>query len=196
MDDPRRGKLRPTWDKSPRDFPRPSRSELRNSVGCTNHRGALQYRATPGSLTAGARRRNRVEGIFHGEHYNSTDEPGRPKRAPDVFCGPPPLALHFARSRVAMKLVVFGLTISSSWGNGHATLWRGLCRALGERGHTVIFFEQDRDYYASHRDYLRLPCGQLRLYSSWSDVRESARAELADADVGLVTSYCPDGIAA
>lgn len=24
-----------------------------------------------------------------------------------------------------MKIVVFGLTVSSSWGNGHATLWRG-----------------------------------------------------------------------
>jgi hypothetical protein len=27
----------------------------------------------------------------------------------------------------AMKLVIFGLTVSSSWGNGHATLWRALC---------------------------------------------------------------------
>ena len=38
-----------------------------------------------------------------------------------------------------MKLVVFGLTISSSWGNGHATLWRGLQRALAERGWQVTF---------------------------------------------------------
>jgi hypothetical protein len=29
-----------------------------------------------------------------------------------------------------VKIVIFGLTIRSSWGNGHATLWRGLCRAL------------------------------------------------------------------
>ena len=47
-----------------------------------------------------------------------------------------------------MKLVIFGLTVSSSWGNGHATLWRGLCRALARRGHTVVFYERDVDYYA------------------------------------------------
>ena len=42
-----------------------------------------------------------------------------------------------------MKLVVFGLTVTSSWGNGHATLWRGLCRALGAIGVRVVFFERD-----------------------------------------------------
>lgn len=95
-----------------------------------------------------------------------------------------------------MKLVIFGLTISSSWGNGHATLWRGLCRALADRGHRVVFFEQDREYYAAHRDYWRIPGGELRLYSKWEDVRARARRELARADVGLVTSYCADAVAA
>ncbi len=56
-----------------------------------------------------------------------------------------------------MKLVIFGLTISSSWGNGHATLWRGLCRALIRRGHSVIFYERDVPYYAAHRDLHELP---------------------------------------
>ena len=51
-----------------------------------------------------------------------------------------------------MKLVIFGLTVSSSWGNGHATLWRGLLRALAKRGHIVVFFERDAPYYAAHRD--------------------------------------------
>jgi spore maturation protein CgeB len=45
-----------------------------------------------------------------------------------------------------MKLVIFGLTVSSSWGNGHATLWRGLCKALAARGHHVVFFERDVPY--------------------------------------------------
>jgi len=48
-----------------------------------------------------------------------------------------------------MKIVVFGLTVSSSWGNGHATLWRGLIRALHARGHRVTFFEHNAPYYAS-----------------------------------------------
>ncbi|MGN6384888.1 MAG: glycosyltransferase, partial [Verrucomicrobiota bacterium] len=51
-----------------------------------------------------------------------------------------------------MKFVIFGLTVSSSWGNGHATLWRALCKALGQRGHTIHFFERDVPYYAAHRD--------------------------------------------
>jgi spore maturation protein CgeB len=95
-----------------------------------------------------------------------------------------------------MKIVVFGLTISSSWGNGHATLWRGLCRALERRGHRVVFFEQDTPYYAANRDLAQVPGGQLVLYGDWNAVRRRAAAAIADADVAMVTSYCPDGIAA
>lgn len=96
-----------------------------------------------------------------------------------------------------MKLVIFGLTVSSSWGNGHATLWRGLCRALGELGHRVVFFERDAPYYAQHRDMQDLPGGgDLVLYPEWSEVRQRAAAEVADADVVMTTSYCPDAIAA
>jgi spore maturation protein CgeB len=95
-----------------------------------------------------------------------------------------------------MKIVVFGLTISSSWGNGHATLWRGLCRALARQGHSVVFFEKDVPYYATNRDLFEIPGGDLVLYESWEDIRQRAAAEIADADVAMVTSYCPDGIAA
>jgi spore maturation protein CgeB len=95
-----------------------------------------------------------------------------------------------------MKLVIFGLSISSSWGNGHATLWRGLCRALARRGHEIHFFERDLPYYALYRDLHEIPGGHLYLYPDWGEIRQLARAQLADSDVGLVTSYCPDGIEA
>jgi spore maturation protein CgeB len=95
-----------------------------------------------------------------------------------------------------MNLVVFGLTISSSWGNGHATLWRGLCNALARRGHRVAFFERDMPYYAAHRDLSALAGGDLILYANWEAVLPTARRHLAAADVAIVTSYCPDGIAA
>jgi spore maturation protein CgeB len=95
-----------------------------------------------------------------------------------------------------MKIVIFGLTISSSWGNGHATLWRGLCRALAKRGHRVVFFEKDVPYYAASRDFFEIPGGDLILYEDWDSVRVRAEMELKDADVTMVTSYCPDGISA
>lgn len=96
-----------------------------------------------------------------------------------------------------MKLVIFGLTVSSSWGNGHATLWRGLCRALARAGHDVVFFERDVPYYAANRDLHALPGGgELHLYDSWKGVLPLAERHLADADVGMVTSYCADGVAA
>ncbi len=95
-----------------------------------------------------------------------------------------------------MRLVVFGLTISSSWGNGHATLWRGLCRALASMGHEVVFFERDVPYYSAHRDEVAPPGCDLRLYGQWPDAAESGRAEVARADAAIVTSYCPDALSA
>jgi len=95
-----------------------------------------------------------------------------------------------------MKLCIFGLTISSSWGNGHATLWRGLVRALARDGHEVVFFERDAPYYARHRDMPSPPGCELRLYREWQDVRAGAARAVAAADVAMVTSYCPDARAA
>lgn len=96
-----------------------------------------------------------------------------------------------------MRLVVFGLTVSSSWGNGHATLWRGLIRALTRLGHEVVFFERDMAWYADTRDLVSLGEGaELVLYPDWEGVRARAAAEVAAADVAMVTSYCPDGRAA
>jgi spore maturation protein CgeB len=95
-----------------------------------------------------------------------------------------------------MKIVIFGLSVSSSWGNGHATIWRGLVRELIRRKHRIVFFEKDVPYYADHRDLHRIEGGQLCLYSDWESARSVAATHLRDADAAIVTSYCPDGIAA
>src|SRR3954453_10412604 len=95
-----------------------------------------------------------------------------------------------------MKIVVFGLTVSSSWGNGHATLWRGLFRALSRPHHRVVFYERDTPYYAGTRDCSEIEGCELVLYHDWDEVCGRARADICDADVAIVTSYCPDGIAA
>jgi spore maturation protein CgeB len=91
-----------------------------------------------------------------------------------------------------MRLVVFGLTVSSSWGNGHATLWRGLCKWLARQGHKVTFFERDVPYYATHRDLINPENYTLQLYPNWEDVRLQARSLVEDCDAAIVTSYCPD----
>jgi spore maturation protein CgeB len=91
-----------------------------------------------------------------------------------------------------MKLVIFGLTISSSWGNGHATLWRGMCNALAGQSHRVTFFERDVPYYSNHRDLQAPENYQLSLYPEWESVRPEAEAAIRDADAAIVTSYCPD----
>ncbi len=95
-----------------------------------------------------------------------------------------------------MKLVIFGLTVSSSWGNGHATLWRGLIRALAARGHQLHFFERDAIYYSKHRDLIQLDSAHLHIYNDWSEAAAIARRHLEDADASMVTSYCPDALAA
>jgi len=93
-----------------------------------------------------------------------------------------------------MKVVVFGLTVTSSWGNGHATLWRALSKALARAGHKVVFFEKDVPYYAAQRDISSLPGGgELVLYSEFAEIAAKARLHADDSDLALVTSYCPDG---
>ncbi|MDF2698397.1 MAG: hypothetical protein K0S65_6781, partial [Labilithrix sp.] len=78
-----------------------------------------------------------------------------------------------------MKIVVFGLSVTSAWGNGHATLWRGLLRALGADGHDVVFFERDNPIHARHRDQPRGDGYDVVVYPSWSEVAARARREVA-----------------
>jgi spore maturation protein CgeB len=95
-----------------------------------------------------------------------------------------------------MKLVVFGLSVTSTWGNGHGTTYRALLRALHSRGHRIVFFENDVEWYASNRDLPGPSFCDVRLYEMWDDILPRVRRELADADVAMVGSYFPDGIAA
>jgi spore maturation protein CgeB len=95
-----------------------------------------------------------------------------------------------------MKIVIFGLSISCSWGNGHATLWRALCTELIRAGHDIVFFERDLPFYRPHRDLDQLEGGRLLLYSDWRSALAAARCQLAEADAGIITSYCPDALLA
>src|SRR5204863_7927017 len=92
-----------------------------------------------------------------------------------------------------LKITFFGLTLSSSWGNGHATPYRALFRALARRGHQITFYEQDVEYYALRRDFTHCDFCRLELYSRWEDIRDQAVREAAESDAVVVASYCPGG---
>ncbi|HEV2784936.1 MAG TPA: glycosyltransferase [Solirubrobacteraceae bacterium] len=94
-----------------------------------------------------------------------------------------------------MRIVILGLSITSSWGNGHATNYRGLVRALTARGHDVLFCERDVPWYAAQRDLPRPPWGRTALYGSLDELRRDHGAAVRDADAVIVGSYVPDGIA-
>jgi spore maturation protein CgeB len=95
-----------------------------------------------------------------------------------------------------LKIVIFGLSITSSWGNGHATTYRALARALEARGHQIVFFERDQEWYASNRDMPQPPFCRLHIYDGWGEILPAVRRELRDAEVAIVGSYFPDGFGA
>lgn len=95
-----------------------------------------------------------------------------------------------------MKIVIFGLSITSSWGNGHATTFRALARALHGRGHSIDFFEHNLEWYASNRDLPEPEFCNVHIFEKWKDVRRLARRKLRECDVAMVGSYFPDGIQA
>ena len=88
-----------------------------------------------------------------------------------------------------MRTVWLGLSITSSWGNGHATNYRGLLAALARRRHEVLFLERDRPWYASNRDF---SAPFVRLYRSLEEL-EAWTEQVRDADLVVVGSYVPDG---
>jgi spore maturation protein CgeB len=94
----------------------------------------------------------------------------------------------------AMRLVFFGLSLSSSWGNGHATTYRALLRGLVQRGHELHFLERDQPWYAANRDLPRPDFCRLALYNSLAEL-ESHQPLLAGADAVVIGSYVPEAAA-
>lgn len=91
-----------------------------------------------------------------------------------------------------MKIVVLGLSITSSWGNGHATTYRGLLRELARRGHDVLFLERDAPWYVENRDLPHPPYCQLELYNSIRELKSFIET-ISEADAVIIGSYVPEG---
>lgn len=94
-----------------------------------------------------------------------------------------------------LHIVILGLSMTSAWGNGHATAYRALVRALAARGHDVLFLERDVEWYAQHRDLPNPPYGRTVLYSSLDDLRRRCAYDIRRADCVIVGSYVPEGAA-
>jgi spore maturation protein CgeB len=115
----------------------------------------------------------------------------QPGRAP----APAPAPTGAPAGDRPMRVVVLGLSITSSWGNGHATTYRALIRELAGRGHEVTFLERDVPWYAAHRDLAAPPYARIALYAGLDELRDRFTAAVRDADLVIVGSYVPEGIA-
>lgn len=93
-----------------------------------------------------------------------------------------------------MKLVVIGLSITSSWGNGHATTFRALLHAFNKREHDILFLERDVPYYAQNRDLPNPSFCKIKLYSNLNELKEKYKSEIQNADAVMVGSYVPEGV--
>ncbi|HEX2099455.1 MAG TPA: glycosyltransferase [Candidatus Synoicihabitans sp.] len=94
-----------------------------------------------------------------------------------------------------MNLVILGLSITSSWGNGHATTYRALLRALARRGHGIHFLERDVPWYAANRDLSVIPGVEVSLYRDLDELRRAHGQAVRQADAVIVGSYVPEGVA-
>jgi spore maturation protein CgeB len=98
-----------------------------------------------------------------------------------------------AQNRMSLSILFLGLSVTSSWGNGHATTYRGLMRELVRRGHRVTFLERDMPWYADNRDLPKPPYGRTMLYASVEELRRRWSATVTAADVIILGSFVPDG---
>ncbi|WP_187264099.1 CgeB family protein [Pontibacter beigongshangensis] len=93
-----------------------------------------------------------------------------------------------------MNIVILGLSITSSWGNGHATTFRGLVRELNNKGHRVLFLERDVPWYANSRDLPNPDFCQTVLYTSLDDLKQRFTEQVREADLVMVGSFVPEGV--
>lgn len=95
---------------------------------------------------------------------------------------------------MSFSLVFLGLSLRSSWGNGHATTYRSLLRPLAHRGHEVTFLEREQPFYADNRDFDSVPWAKLHVYGSLAELHERFASIVREADLVVIGSYVPDGI--
>lgn len=94
-----------------------------------------------------------------------------------------------------MKIVILGLSVTSSWGNGHATTYRSLIRGLAAAGHEILFLERDAPWYEGNRDDPQPAGAATILYSAEDELVSKSESAVVNADLVIVGSFVPEGIA-
>ncbi len=105
----------------------------------------------------------------------------------------PNLLENSSKPKAPMEIVVLGLTITSSWGNGHAATYRSLLRELGRRGHNALFLERDQPWFCDNRDLPRPPFCRTETYSNLEELKDRFTDHARHADLVMVGSNVPEG---
>lgn len=82
-----------------------------------------------------------------------------------------------------MKIAFYGSSLVSSYWNGAATYYRGILRALAERGYDITFYEPDAFERQQHRDIDPPPYAKSVVYPATVEAMRAVIAEAADADI-------------
>jgi spore maturation protein CgeB len=89
----------------------------------------------------------------------------------------------------SLDIAFFGSSLVSAYWNGAATYYRGIVRALAERGHRVTFYEPDAYQRQQHRDIDDPPWARVVVYRANVCDHILAAVELArDADLVIKAS--------
>lgn len=98
-------------------------------------------------------------------------------------------------NRKPLNITILGLSITSSWGNGHATTFRALVKELEKAQHRVTFLERDVPWYAENRDLPNPEYCRTILYKDLDELKNNYENEVSAADFVIVGSYVPEGVA-
>ena len=82
-----------------------------------------------------------------------------------------------------LNIAFFGSSLLSGYWNGAATYYRGIIRALHQRGHRVTFYEPDAYDRQQHRDIAEPPWARVVVYKNTLDEALRHMAGACEADI-------------
>jgi spore maturation protein CgeB len=105
--------------------------------------------------------------------------------------------------RSRMTIAFFGSSLVSAYWNGAATYYRGIVRALADRGHRVTFYEPDAYERQQHRDIPDPPWARAVVYDPGDlaaverHLKEAAGADVVvkASGVGVLDAYLEEAVA-